>query len=405
MSGPIVCRRLRRVKAGGETHNWRWAAFARIAAASRPTSLTLIPDFLILGGGIAGLATAWELSGRGARVAVLDRAEAGRESSWAGAGILSPLLPWDYGNAVTALTEASQARYGAWIAGIRSASRTDPEYRQTGMLVLPPFARQQADAWLASHGRAHLAAAGDILAGLPSATTGLWLPEIAQVRNPRLIRSLLEALAGRGVQVHTGVAVDGLEQHAAQVQAVLAGGQRWRAGAFIVTAGAWSAALLGTSTHSLPIQPVRGQMLLYKAAPGRLPCIVYQDGQYLVPRTDGHILAGSTLEEVGFDKGTTLAAYETLHTFVSHLLPDVAESGPVQHWAGLRPGSPGNVPSIGRHPELANLYVNSGHFRYGVTMAPASAELLADLAQDVAPRLAAAPYAWPVSRTSAAPGS
>jgi glycine oxidase len=146
-------------------------------------------------------------------------------------------------------------------------------------------------------------------------------------------------------------------------------------------------------------------MLLYQAAAGRLPGIVYQRRHYLVPRADGHILAGSTLEDVGFDKDTTPAAFDELHGFVGRLLPDVAASGPIRHWAGLRPGSPDNVPIISRHPDLDNLFVNSGHFRYGVTMAPASAELLADLVLGTLPALDPSPYAWPAPAVSAAAAS
>jgi glycine oxidase len=135
-------------------------------------------------------------------------------------------------------------------------------------------------------------------------------------------------------------------------------------------------------------------MLLYRTKPGRLPCIVHEGGHYLVPRSDGHILAGSSLEEVGFDKATTATAHAELHAFVARMLPDVAAAGPVRHWAGLRPGSPGNVPIIDRHPELINLYANTGHFRYGVTLAPASAEMLAHLALGTASSIDITPYRW-----------
>jgi glycine oxidase len=364
----------------------------------------LIPDYLILGGGIVGLATAWELAGRGASVEVLEKALPGQESSWAGAGILSTLLPWDYGAAVTALAERSQARYAAWIDRIRTTSGTDPEYRQTGMLVLPPFPHPQAEAWLAARGWSTPTAPPAPLAALPNAAEGIWLPQVAQVRNPRLIQALLGSLAARGITVHHHAAA-GFEVKAGRLAACQAGGRRWQAHAFIAAAGAWTADLLAPCPHPLPIRPVRGQMLLYRAKAGRLPSIVYQQGRYLVPRADGHILAGSTLEEVGFDKATTPTAFDELHGFVGRLLPDVAASSPIRHWAGLRPGSPDNVPIISRHPDLANLFVNSGHFRYGVTMAPASAELLADLALGTQPALDPSPYAWPAPAVSAAAAS
>lgn len=339
---------------------------------------------IVIGGGVAGLATAWELARRGARVEVLERGEPGRESSWAGAGILSLLLPWDYPAPVTDLAGRSLDLYPDWIAGIRTASATDPEYRRTGMLVRPPYDSARA------------APGAPLPPELAPFGPGLWLPEVAQVRNPRLLQAMREALAGRGVALHDRLGAVGLEAAAGRVTAAVAGTRRWQADLYVVAAGAWSAELLGPLAAGLPIRPVRGQMLLYHAEPGRLPCIVYRGGHYLVPRADGHILAGSTLEEAGFDKSTTAAAAAELAALVAGILPEVAAAGPLRHWAGLRPGAPGNVPIIDRHPALANLYVNGGQFRYGVTLAPASAEHLADLIDGKAPQLGPHRYAWPL---------
>ncbi|MDD5364650.1 MAG: FAD-dependent oxidoreductase [Gallionellaceae bacterium] len=341
------------------------------------------PHIIVIGGGIAGLASAWALARRGARVEVLERNEIGRESSWAGAGILSLLLPGDYPVQVTDIAEHSQAMYPDWIAGIRAHATIDPEYRRCGMLIRPPHAADRA------------APGAPLPPELAQFGAGLWLPEVAQVRNPRLLQALLEALRQTGVAIHDRVGSVTLEGAAGQVTAAFADGRRWQADRYVVAAGAWSAELLGPRAAGLPVYPVRGQMLLYRAAPGRLPCVVYQGGHYLVPRLDGHILAGSTLEEVGFDKTTTETAGAELAAFVAEILPDVAAQGPIRHWAGLRPGSPGNVPIIDRHPELANLYVSAGQFRYGVTLAPASAEHLADLIEDRAPKLDPRSYGWP----------
>jgi glycine oxidase len=338
---------------------------------------------IVIGGGVAGLASAWALARRGARVEVLERGELGRESSWAGAGILSLLLPWDYPTAVTDLADHSLALYPDWIAGIRAHAATDPEYRRTGMLIRPPY--DTARAAPGAPVPAELARYGD----------GLWLPDVAQVRNPRLLQALREALTDLGVAIHDQVGPVTLADRAGEVTAAVAGARRWSADLYVVAAGAWSAELLGDRAAGLPVRPVRGQMLLYRAEPGRLPGIVYQGGHYLVPRADGHILAGSTLEEVGFDKSTTASAQAELAAFVAEILPDVAARGPIQHWAGLRPGSPGNVPIIDRHPDLANLYGNGGQFRYGVTLAPASAEHLADLIEGRTPKLGLRAYAWP----------
>jgi len=350
---------------------------------------------LIAGGGIAGLSSAWELARAGLRVSLIERQETGRESSWAGAGILSALLPWDYKRPVTRLLHASLARYPDWIDALRAHSSTDPEYRRTGMLVLPPFDATAADAWLNEHGLHATRLPAGVEATLPDARDGLWLGHVAQVRNPRILRALREACVAAGVEIHEMQDASGFKTAGAHVTGLVTQTGVRTADEYVLTTGAWSAQLLGSLSAHIPVRPIRGQMLLYAAAPGRLPCIVYRAGAYLVPRADGLILAGSTLEDAGFNKTTTEAAYTDIRAFVASLLPDLAATEPVRHWSGLRPGSPDNIPIISRHPVLDNLYMNTGHFRYGVTMAPASAALLADLLLGRSTELDPAAYAWP----------
>ncbi len=344
---------------------------------------------IVIGAGVAGLAAAWQLARGGARVEVLERGQAGQESSWAGAGILSLLLPWNYSAPLTALAEHSLALYPDWIDAIRKHTAIDPEFRRTGMLVREPYDKAMAATCLANH------PAMSRPAELGQFGAGLWLPEVAQVRNPRLLQALLDSLRQLDVTIHTEVGAVSLTTRSTLVTAAVSGTRQWQADQFVVAAGAWSADMLGPLAAGLPVRPIRGQMLLYKAAPGRLPCILFEDGKYIVPRVDGHILAGSTLEDVGFDKTTTDEAKAQLHAFIARLLPDVAAAGPLRHWSGLRPGSPDNLPIVARHPMLENLFVNSGHFRYGVTLAPASAELLADLMEGKVPDLAPRSFAWP----------
>lgn len=342
-------------------------------------TIILNPDFLIIGGGIIGLATAFRLARQGAQVAIAERGAIGAESSWAGGGILSPLLPWQYPVAVTALCELSVARYPAWIDALQASSGLDAEFWRCGMLVLPPFDASAAQAWCHQHNwQSELLAAHTYLPHL-SNIEALWLPTVAQVRNPRLIKSLRAAVVAQGVKLleHTPIAAIKGVQH--QLQYVDTHNGKLHAGNFVVCAGAWSQGLLSSYPPAKTIKPMRGQMLLFKAAPGLLTHIVYQQGIYLIPRRDGHILVGSTVEDVGYDKSTTPDTRQTLTHTAYELLPALRAASLIQHWSGLRPGSPENVPTIARHPQLENLYVNAGHYRYGVTMAPASADLLAEL--------------------------
>lgn len=351
---------------------------------------------LIIGAGAVGLVAATELRRRGFGVTVLERGEPGQEASWAGGGILFPLLPWDYPEAVTALAMAGVAGYPALAESLLADTGIDPELRRSGMLVLPPFDASAAASWCRDHAlELEFGRGRQFAPELAKNEDALWLPGVFQARNPRLLQALRRWLELNGVSVVSSAPVERLEVKNHRVESVATPQGRFSADRVVVTAGAWSRELLGEYALKLDIRPVKGQMLLFKGAPGRLGPVLMKDGTYLVPRADGHVLAGSTLEETGFDKGTTADARDRLYAEAVKLLPFLQSTPMLKHWAGLRPGSPGNIPTIGRHPAIDNLYVNSGHFRYGVTMAPASARILADIMEGDAPSPDATPYRWP----------
>lgn len=348
-------------------------------------------DFLIVGAGVIGLSSALELVQRGAKVTVLERGLSGSESSWAGGGILSPLCPWDYSDEVTRLASHGAALFPAWAQALHAATGIDPEYEVSGMLVLPPFDARAAQQWCAARdvplqqvkaANCALAVPGDVL----------YLPQVAQVRNPRLMHALrnrVEMLGGRIVEqctVRDIVAGDG------RVRALATSSGELSAENFIVSAGAWSKQVLGQYALQMDIKPMRGQMLLFKFVEPPLRHIVLQDDLYLIPRRDGHLLVGSTLEDAGFDKNITQAAHDNLRLRAEAVLPQLRGMPLVQHWAGLRPASQHNIPTIGRHPQLHNLYLNSGHFRYGVTMATASVEILLNEIMNAPQPFDVAPY-------------
>ncbi len=222
----------------------------------------------------------------------------------------------------------------------------------------------------------------------------LWLPDIAQVRNPRLVSALREAVVRGGGVIQPHSAVERLTSQGNRIAAAHTANEVFKADQFVLASGAWSGISLPGLAGVPNIRPIRGQMLLFRLEPGALESIVYRNGLYLIPRLDGHVLVGSTLEDAGFDKSTDAATRQRLHAEAAELLPALAGLQPVQHWAGLRPGSPDNIPVIDRHPDFDNVFVNAGHYRYGVTMAPASAELLVDLMEDRQPALDPAPYRW-----------
>ena len=352
----------------------------KLGATGRKTSV------IVLGAGISGLSTALALLKHGHGVTLFDRGKAGGEASWAGGGILSPLLPWDYAEALSTLALRSMAGYADWVADIEACCGHNAEYWRCGMHVSGISHPDMALAWCQAHDLAAQPA--------PPGTGSLWLPDIAQVRNPRLVVALREAVVQMGGVIHTHTAAETVTTRARRLVAVNTRLGSFQADRFVLATGAWAGIALPGLTGVPNIRPIRGQMLLFKLEPGTLDTILYRNGLYLIPRRDGHILVGSTLEDVGFDKSTDAATHQRLHSDAAELLPILADARPVRHWAGLRPGSPGNIPVIDRHPDFDNVFVNSGHYRYGVTMAPASAELLLDLMEGRTPALDPAPYRW-----------
>ncbi len=368
----------------------------------------MIDDFIIVGGGLIGLLTARALHASGARVTVIDRGKCGREASWAGGGILSPLYPWRYPQAVTALAEWGQQAYPHLAAALIDETGIDAEWTPSGMLILAVSAAERtlATRWAAHHRQriewptgAQSAALEPALADAesPSSQAALWLPDVAQIRSPRLLRALHASLIQQGVRVLEGLAVRQMLRDARRIVGVLTDGGEQHAGAVVIASGAWSAALLKPLGITLPLAPVRGQILLFRASPTLLTRMVMRDHRYLIPRRDGRILAGSTLEHVGFDPAITPAAATRLRCAALQLVPELEDCPIEQQWSGLRPGTISGVPYIGAHPDLEGLYVCTGHHRNGIVLAPASAHVLADLALGRTPIIATASYALPLA--------
>jgi len=350
-------------------------------------------DFLIIGGGAVGLSSALTLLEAGYRVSLVERGTLGQEASWAGGGIMSPLCSWDYKEAVTRLTQRSMGLFAGAAAKLHATTGIDPEYQRSGMLILPPFQEAGAAQWCATH-RVELqhVKAGDCLPGLTG--DALFMPEIAQVRNPRLLSALrrrVEMLGGIILEQHE---VQNIEITGDRVTALHTSQGRLGADAYILAAGAWSSQLLGEHALQMEVYPVRGQILLFKFDTPPFSQILLQESLYFIPRRDGHVLVGSTVEEVGFDKTPTAAARDELLQGVYNLFPSWRNRPLVRHWAGLRPGSKDNIPTIGRHPQLSNLYANCGHFRYGITMCWATSELLRNEIENRPQPFAMDEYRW-----------
>lgn len=354
---------------------------------------------LVAGGGIVGCLTALELAERGCRVTLVERGEIASqrsgEASWAGAGLLFPLLPWMYADAVNRLTLTGASLYPALCARLLSDTGIDAEYMQSGLLILPEFDEQTAINWCAANGVTALPASAQSVLQSSCRGGGLWLPDVGQVRPPHLLKALRRALQLRGITLLEHTELTPLPATAQMRHWQTLDGRVLQADKFVVTSGAWSFELLRANALKLNIKPMRGQILLYQQPPAGLRHMVYHEGFYLVPRKDGLLLAGSTLEDVGFDPSTTDSVREALRAKAEAVLPELAHMPILKHWSGLRPGTPENLPTIAAHPQIENLFLNTGHFRYGLTMGPCSAKMVAALVCDEQPLHDATPFAFP----------
>lgn len=358
-------------------------------------------NVLIVGAGAIGLQQARLLGIAGCNVTLVERAQVGREASWAGGGIVSPLYPWRYAPAITALSKWSQEAYPALGEALIESTGLDPQVYPTGLYWLDLEDESEALAWAqAQQAPLQSVAMDQVMQAVPVLGSGysraLFMPGVANVRNPRLLQALKASLALLpNVRLLENTPVASLIQEAGKVTGVqTAEGPLW-ADQVVIAAGAWSAELLEGVGLQLPIKPMKGQMLLYRCAEDFLSCIVMADGRYAIPRRDGHILVGSTLEDVGFDKQPSEDARQSLQASAEQLLPALAGIEPIRHWAGLRPGSPEGIPFIGAVPGAEGLWLNCGHFRNGLVLAPASCQLLTDLLLQRAPLIDPTPYIPP----------
>jgi len=359
-------------------------------------------DILIIGGGVIGLLTARELVAAGTGVTLVEMSATGQQASWAGGGILSPLYPWRYAAPVNALAGWSQQVYPELADTLFEETGVDPEYHDSGLLILDSEQQDVALRWAeAEQAVLQLIDRAAIEAREPGLACpverGLWLPEVGQIRNPRLTKALRQSLVKR-IELHEHEEVTELRVEQGKVLGVQTTSGRIDADQVIVCTGAWTAQLLAKLGRQPDIHPVRGQMILFFAKPGQIRHMTLFRERYVIPRRDGRVLIGSTLEESGFEKRTTAEAKEQLYRWAVELFPLLKRTPIEDHWAGLRPGSPSGIPYIGPYPGVEGLYVNAGHFRNGLVTGPASARLAADLVLGREPILPPSPYALDVPR-------
>ncbi len=344
------------------------------------------PSVLVVGGGIIGCATAHELARRGCRVTVLERGTPGGEASSAAAGLLAPLGESARPGPFQQLALESWRLYPEVVAELGRVTGIDVEYMTTGTLY-PLFTSRDLEA---AHERRSWPLAREFgiqivgdseLRGLEPALAKD-LPAALLVRgdhwvnNQRLVTAYAAAAARRGVEIRTGAEVGRIVVERGGVGAIMVDGERLEAERVLLAAGAWSGTLAAGLGATLPVGPVRGQMLAVANIPPLLTHAVHGDEVYLVPRPSGELLIGATVEKVGFVRAVTPEGLGGLIRAAMALVPNLGARPITRSWCGFRPWAPDGLPVLGPWPGIAGLYVATGHFRNGILLAPITAALL-----------------------------
>ncbi|MCG8448461.1 MAG: glycine oxidase ThiO [Pirellulales bacterium] len=358
-------------------------------------------DSLIIGGGVIGLSLAWELAQHGEKVCVVDRGQLGREASWAGGGMLPPgpsETHWPMASCYEQLAEYSRGLHAEWHEKLLRRTDIDNQYHRCGALYLATSAEQAAslqekiDLWRQLGIVCHTLDLQQVvelepgLAGRADQLVAAYhVPEEAQIRNPRHLRALIAACSFEGVELRPDTAVERLERTADRVTCAVTSQGLIDANRFCLAAGCWTGQLTRSLGLDLPVRPIRGQIALVEGPLGLLSRTICAGMQYLVPRRDGRLLIGSTLEDVGFDKATTEPAIAELLDFAGSLLPTISQLPALRQWAGLRPGTADGLPYMGHVPPLQNVWLATGHYRAGLQLSPATAVVMCCLMQGKTP--------------------
>lgn len=352
-------------------------------------------DVLIVGGGVIGLSLAWELAQHDAKVCVIDRGQLGKEASWAGAGMIPPGAHrscWQNATPLEQLEGYSQALQAEWHQRLLDQTGIDNEYRRCGAVQLA-FTGTDADTlshksqrWQALGISCHeldpatLADLEPALAAQAAKVThAVHLPTETQIRNPRHLQALIAACQNAGVDLRSDAELLEFRTSESRVaQATTATGPI-EADHFCLTAGSWSGQLAASLGIELPVQPIRGQIVLLQGPTGLLKRNILVGPRYIVSRNDGRLLVGSTQEDAGFENTSTESGVAELMRFAKSISPTIAELPIETQWAGLRPGTLDGLPYLGQLPNFENTWIATGHFRAGLQLSPATAVVMRSL--------------------------
>lgn len=340
-----------------------------------------------MGGGLIGLSIAEHCLRKGLQPVVLDKGPFGKEASWAGAGYLDLRDASRLGGDFLELSRFSYSLFPEWTDRLKKESGIDPEFHLCGSLGLvfnpeEETAIRKIESQTTSNGlKSEWLSPADARRKESHLSDKLqlawYLPQTCQVRPPRLVQALLKVLEKGKAILREGEEVRGFIRQGSRIIGVETTDAKYEAEQVLLAGGAWTGGLLDILGISIPMRPVRGQVVLFKAEPGLLRHVLFSSTAYLVPRLDGHVYVGSTLEEAGFDKSVTKEAISNLTQGAYRALPPLEKATVEATWAGLRPKAVDDKPTLGLVPGLENLWIASGHYTHGILLSAATGYLMA----------------------------
>jgi len=361
---------------------------------------------IIVGGGVIGLSIAEQLVRRGQTCLLLDQGPFAQEASWAGAGYLDLRDAAGTGGAFFELCRRSYDLFPSWTQRLFQDTGLDPEWVDSGSLDLAFDEQEEAGIRTLEMGLRSQGLRGRWLSprearelepGLsPGLRAAFHFKDTAQVRPPRLNRALLTYLQKAGAELRELEPVQDFVLDGRKVVGVKTSKGFHQGDHVVLASGAWTAPLALKLGLSIPVKPIRGQVVMVRARPGILGRILFKGRgkayTYLVPRRDGHIYVGSTLEDVGFDKGTTPEGLGKLKAGLATMLPSLSQQWIEGSWAGLRPSSPDGLPYLGEVPGAEGAWVATGHFTHGLLLSAVTGELMAQCLMGERPSLDPTPF-------------
>ena len=348
-----------------------------------------ISDVLIIGGGVIGLATARELHKKGiGKITILEREKVGEEASHAAAGMLAPNAETEKIDDFFRLCQESNKLYAEFAAELQDETEIDIELDREGTLYV---ALNDDDAgeigrrfeWQRGAGLAverltarETRAMEPFLS--PDVRESLLFPDDHQVENRKLLHALEKYAAINGIEIRENTEIKNLLIENDKITGAQSDAEKFFAGTVVLATGAWTSLVKAEGLKMPKIKPVRGQMIAFHTAKRLFQKVIYSPRGYLVPRADGRLLAGATVEDAGFDKSVTRAGVEFLHESALEIAPSLVNLEIAETWAGLRPLAADGLPVLGSFPKVENLYLATAHYRNGILLAPLTAKILAE---------------------------